>query len=137
LGDLKIPFFHAAEVPEVILQITAKKNGIELETFDFTPVIAKVKGYSGAELEAVMLQARWFARRAGRERVTQDDLLAAADDYLPTRNDRMIAFMEILAMLEASSRRLIPAEQLQRYSREELVRRAQQLRMELSAEGLL
>jgi len=137
LGDLKIPFFHAAEVPEIILKVTAKRNNVELADFDFAPVLEKVKGYSGAELEAVMLQSRWFARRAGRRSVNQENLLAAADDYLPSRNDRMIAFMELLAMLEASSRRLIPEKQLQKYNRDELVLRAQQLRLELSAEGLL
>lgn len=137
LGDLKIPFFHATEVPEVILKVTAKKNNIRLDEFDFAPIVEKVKDYSGAELEAVVLQSRWFARRAGRDNVTLEDLLAAAEDYMPSRNDRMIAFMEILAMLEASSRRLIPKKYLEKYDREELALRAQQLRLELGAEGLL
>ncbi|MBI3919901.1 MAG: ATP-binding protein [Armatimonadetes bacterium] len=137
LGDLKIPFFHSTEVPEIVLRVSAKKNGIHLEEFDFSSVLAKVADYSGAELEAVMLQARWFARRAGRESVGLEDLLAAYDDYMPSRNERMISFMEVLAMLEASSKRLIPAKYLEKYDRAELALRGQQLRRELSAEGLL
>ncbi len=137
LGDLKIPLFFAADAPEEVLRLSAKRHGIELRTGDLGPVLERTKGYSPAELEAVVLHARWFARRAGRKSVTRKDLLDAANDYIPSRNDRMIEFMEILAALEASSKRMLPEKYLSEYDREQLVTRAHQLRAALSLEGLL
>jgi SpoVK/Ycf46/Vps4 family AAA+-type ATPase len=60
-GDIKIPLFFAAEDPEAVLKINAKKRGFQLEEFDFAPIVEKVKGFSPAELNAVLTQARWFA----------------------------------------------------------------------------
>jgi AAA+ superfamily predicted ATPase len=137
LGDLKIPFFFAAEDPESIIRRSAERNHVTLKAKDLSSVLAKVKGYSAAELEAVTLQSRWFARRNGHKNVTLDDLNAAAADYIPARNDKVIEFMEILAILEASSMRLLPAKYRDSYDRTGLVDRANQLRMELSARGLL
>ncbi len=137
LGDLKIPLFFAAQDPEAVIRASARKNNIILKVDDLSPVLEKVKGYSGAELEAVVLSARWFARRAGRKKVLIDDLLSAAKDYIPARNDKMIRYMEILAILEASSLRMLPPEYRQNYDRSQLMEQAHQLRMELVARGLI
>jgi SpoVK/Ycf46/Vps4 family AAA+-type ATPase len=137
LGDLKIPFFFAAQDPEAVIRRVAEKNHVSLRAGDLAPVLEKVKGYSAAELEAVTLQSRWFARRNGHKTVSLDDLSAAADDYIPSRNDNVIEYMEILALLEASSKRLLPDKYRENYDRNELVERAHLLRMELSARGLL
>ncbi|MBW3622273.1 MAG: ATP-binding protein [Armatimonadetes bacterium] len=137
LGDLKIPFFFAAQDPEAVIRRVAEKNHVPLRVPDMAPVLELVKGYSAAELEAVTLQSRWVARRNGHKNVTQNDLTAAAEDYIPARNDKVIEYMEILAILEASSKRLLPANYREGYDRNELVERAHYLRMELSARGLL
>lgn len=137
LGDLKIPFFFAAEDPEAVIRLSAKRNGITLKAQDLSPVLELVKGYSGAELEAVTLRSRWFARRAGRRSVQIDDLIAAAKDYIPARNDKMIEYMELLAVLEASSMRMLPEKYREGYDRESFTLKAHALRMELSALGML
>jgi AAA+ superfamily predicted ATPase len=137
LGDLKIPFFFAAENPEAVIRRSADRNHVHLRASDLTPVLEKTAGYSPAELEAVTLQSRWFARRNGRKTVGLDDLLAAADDYIPSRNDKVIEYMELLAILEASSKRLLPSKYRDRYDRQEIVERAHMLRMELSERGLI
>ncbi len=137
LGDLKIPFFFAAEDPEAVIRRSAVRNHLNLEAEDLSTVVELTRGYSAAELEAVTLQSRWFARRAGHTTVTLDDLRAAAEDYIPARNDKVIEYMEILALLEASSMRLLPAKYRDNYDRNELVERVHMLRMELSERGLL
>jgi len=137
LGDLKIPFFFAADNPEAVIRLSAKRNGIAIKASDLSPVLELVKGYSGAELEAVVLRSRWFARRAGRRSVQIDDLIAAAKDYIPSRNDKMIEYMELLAVLEASSVRMLPEKYREGYDRSSFTQRAHMLRMELSALGLL
>jgi SpoVK/Ycf46/Vps4 family AAA+-type ATPase len=137
LGDLKIPFFFAADDPEAVIRLSAKRNNIALKAQDLSEVLELVKGYSAAELEAVVLRSRWFARRAGRRNVTLDDLIAAAKDYIPSRNDKMIEYMELLAVLEASSMRMLPEKYKQNYDRDSIVAQAHKLRLELSSMGLL
>lgn len=137
LGDIKIPFFFGADDPEAVIRRVAEKNHVPLRVDDMKPVLEKVEGYSPAELEAVTLQSRWVARRNGHKNVSPKDLLAAAEDYIPARNDKVIEYMEILALLEASSMRLLPAKYRKDYDRNALVERAHYLRMELSARGLL
>ncbi|MGC8832660.1 MAG: AAA family ATPase [Armatimonadota bacterium] len=137
LGDLKIPFFFAADNPEAVIRLSAKRNNIALKAQDLSEVLELVKGYSAAELEAVVLRSRWFARRAGRRNVTLDDLIAAAKDYIPSRNDKMIEYMELLAVLEASSMRMLPEKYRQTYDRDSIVAQAHKLRLELSSMGLL
>ncbi len=135
LGDLKIPFFFSAEDPEELIKIAAKNNGIKMRAGDLKPVAEKLKGYSPAELESVVLHARWFARRSGRDTVTQTDLANAAEDFIPSRNDKMIEYMELLAILEASSRRMLPENYSRDYDRNVLLGRVSRLRTELSMEG--
>lgn len=137
LGDLKIPFFFACDAPEDVLRLTARRNNIELPTEGVAEVVEKLRGYSAAEIEAVTLQSRWFARRAGRAAVAVEDLQAAVEDYIPSRNEKMIEFMEILALLESSSMRYLPERYASAYDRAELFTRAQLLRAELTAQGLL
>ncbi len=135
-GDIKIPLFFAAEDPEAVLKINAKKRGFKLEDFDFAPVVEKVKGFSPAELNAVLTQARWFALEDNSSVITFDHLMRAATTYTPSRNEQMIAYMEALAALECTDQRLLvpPYNEM---SREDLMKRARTLRFELASQGLL
>ncbi len=135
-GDIKIPLFFAAEDPETVLRISAKKRGFALDDFDFAPIIEKVQGYSPAELNAVLTQARWFALEDNSPVITFDHLMRAASTYTPSRNEQMIDYMETLAALECTDQRLLVSP-YREMSREELSRRAQELRFALSAQGLL
>jgi hypothetical protein len=62
--------------------------------------------------------------------------MRAATTYTPSRNEQMIAYMEALAALECTDQRLLvpPYSEM---SREELMRRARDLRFELASQGLL
>ncbi|MFN4179608.1 MAG: AAA family ATPase [Armatimonadota bacterium] len=135
-GDIKIPLFFAAEDPEAVLRINAQKRGFKLEEFDFSPIIEKVKGFSPAELNAVLTQARWFALEDNSPVITFDHLMRAATTYTPSRNEQMIAYMEALAALECTDQRLLVSPYSE-MSREELMRRTRELRFELASQGLL
>ncbi len=135
-GDIKIPLFYAAEDPEQVIQICARRRNFALDDFDFAPVLEKVRGFSPAELNAVLTQARWFALEDGSPTITFDHLYRAATTYTPARNELMIRYMEVLSALECTDRRLLvpPYRDL---SREELMSQAQELRAQLSLSGLL
>lgn len=109
--DLKIPFFFPEDMGTrtAILGASARKNGIDLAPdVDLVPVAEATSGYSSAELELVMLAAGAIADDAGQASVTQADLVQATQDVIPSRDTRMLAYMELLAVFESSSRRMLP-----------------------------
>ncbi len=46
---------------------------------------------------------------SGDNALTNDDLAHAIRDYLPSRDVQMLEYMELLAVFEASNRRMLPA----------------------------
>ena len=120
--DRKIPFFYpqsSAEV-ETILLAQFKKNRVqhELSFPEQREELQPIIGMSNADIEALVLLASEYANQraeeaggaaAGRDTPVQlDDLRRAARDYLPPRDLDMLEFMELLAVFEASNRRMLP-----------------------------
>ncbi len=114
--DRKIPFLYA-QTPEEVEQIARallRKNKIktQVEPADIRDGFStKLVGYSNADIEAVILMANDDAARAGGQSapVTAEHFLRAATDYFPSRDAELLEYMELLAVFEASSRRLLPA----------------------------
>ena len=122
--DLKVPFFlpETPEEQEAILRKMAEKNGVALQAANLSPVTERTKGASGADLEAIILLAAQIADEQGHSTVTDEDLRAAALDYVPMRDEGTIAYMTLLAVYYCSSRRLLP-ERFREMSNEEIGRR--------------
>ena len=135
-GDLKIPVFFATEDPEAVLRISAQRRKFQLAEFDWTPILEKVPGYSPAELNAVLTQARWFALEEGKSVLEFAHVLRGAETFTPSRNDQMIEYMEVLAVLECTDQRLL-SEKYQALTRADLLARSRELRFELQGQGLL
>ena len=109
--DLKVPFFFPESVVErkAILDAQVRKNRLVLaEGLTLDAAAEATKGYSAAELEAVILAASALSGVAGRNHVALEDVEQAVEDVIPSRDTRMLNFMEMLAVFEASSRRLLP-----------------------------
>jgi ATP-dependent 26S proteasome regulatory subunit len=133
--DRKIPFLYAQAPEDVerVLEASVKKNRIKAELEfprDRERVSQPIVGYSNADFEAIALLANDIgAERAGPDAaVTADDFARAVHDYLPSRDLEMLEYMELLAVFEASNRRMLPA----RYadlSVEQLQKRLDQLRL--------
>jgi transitional endoplasmic reticulum ATPase len=111
--DRKIPFLYSqtAEEVESVANALLKKNQIATGV-DFTSIretfSKKLIGYSNADVEAVILMANDDAARAGASTVSVDNFTHAASDYFPSRDSEMLEYMELLAVFESSSRRLLP-----------------------------
>jgi transitional endoplasmic reticulum ATPase len=111
--DRKIPFFYpqtSAEV-ETIVQAQLRKNKVthELRFPEHRELLTPIVGMSNADIEAVVLLSTDYAsQRADNAPVTAEDLGKAAHDYLPSRDTEMLEFMELLAVFEASNRRMLP-----------------------------
>ncbi len=109
--DVKIPFFFP-ETPEERREVTSavlRKAQLVLdEGATLDAVVAGTAGYSAAEIEAVVLAAANFAAWEGREALTEADLVRAVNDLIPSRDLRMLEYMELLAVFESSARRMLP-----------------------------
>jgi AAA+ superfamily predicted ATPase len=113
--DRKIPFLYS-QTPEDVERVALaliKKNRFRLDVA--LPTIrdefsARLVGYSNADVEAVLVMANDdTAREAGGEAtITAAHLRRAASDYFPSRDGELLEYMELLAVFEASSRRLLP-----------------------------
>ncbi|MEI8191443.1 MAG: AAA family ATPase, partial [candidate division NC10 bacterium] len=114
--DRKIPFLYSQtpEEIEAVARALVKKNKVKTGV-DFVSIRdgfgKKLVGYSNADVEAVVLLANDTAAREsdGDAPVQAEHFLAAAADYFPSRDVELLEYMELLAVFEASSRRLLPA----------------------------
>ena len=114
--DRKIPFLYVqtAEEVELVAKALLRKNKIKTDV-DLVSMrdsfSSKLIGYSNADIEAVILLAN---DEAARESDSDAPVLArhfqqAAIDYFPSRDAELLEYMELLAVFESSSRRLLPA----------------------------
>lgn len=114
--DRKIPFLYVqtAEEVELVAKALLRKNKIKTDV-DLTSIrdsfSRKLIGYSNADIEAVLLLANEDAAResGGDAPVLAKHFQQAAIDYFPSRDVELLEYMELLAVFESSSRRLLPA----------------------------
>lgn len=120
--DLKIPFFAPQNAAEraAIVRAVLRRHRIEadLAEEELSALLEGLDGYAAADLEAVVLlanddlQSGWVPEGASEEAppaaLTLPYLQRAVVDYMPTRELAMIRYMELLAVHEASNRRLLP-----------------------------
>jgi SpoVK/Ycf46/Vps4 family AAA+-type ATPase len=138
--DKKIPLLYAQTAEEVEAVVIAQLRKHRLQnalTFpdDREAVSVPMVGLSNADFEAVVLLASELAAgpdpsapvRIGREQMAQ-----AIADYLPSRDVKMLEYMELLAVFEASNRKMLPRK-YQTMSAEELQARLELLRLECGA----
>ncbi len=114
--DRKIPFLYpqSAEEVEAVLLAQVRKHKLKVEIEfprDRAQVSQPIVGYSNADFEALALLANdYAAERGGPDAaIVVDDFVKAVADYLPSRDIEMLEYMELLAVFEASNRRMLPA----------------------------
>jgi transitional endoplasmic reticulum ATPase len=109
--DVKIPLFYAGDAGEVLAILGALLTRYGLgddKTLGLLNAQAqRLVGYSNADIEAVVLLAKTLIVDSAA--FTEQTLAQAVDDYLPSRDDAMIEFMNLLAVFEASRRQWLPA----------------------------
>ena len=113
--DRKIPFLYVQtpEEVELVAKALLRKNKIKTDV-DLVSIrdsfSSKLIGYSNADIEAVILLANEDAAResGGDAPVLASHFQRAAVDYFPSRDAELLEYMELLAVFESSSRRLLP-----------------------------
>ena len=136
--DMKIPFFFPEDPTErkLIFEALVRKNKIEVaEDTRFDGAVDDTEGYSGAELEAILLTASRLAGEDDSDAVQQAHLDQAVQDVIPSRDTRMLEYMEMLAVFESSARRMLP-ERYRGLETEEVQARLDTLRQVLGRRAL-
>jgi len=135
--DKKIPLLYAQSPEEVEAVVIAQLRKHRLQnalTFpaDREAVSAPMLGLSNADFEAVVLLASELAAGADHTaevRIGREQMVQALADYLPSRDVKMLEYMELLAVFEASNRKMLP-KKYQTMSADELQARLELLRLE-------
>jgi AAA+ superfamily predicted ATPase len=130
--DLKLPFLLPDETArEAILHVTFKTLNVPAGDLDFGMFAQKTESYSGADLKELVRVAQRRAVFSGREAVTTEDLQFALEDYLPPGAARPneIRLMELSAVLNCTSRSLLPPEYLKQLEAGTLQAELQALQM--------
>ncbi|MDB4955419.1 MAG: ATPase central domain protein [Myxococcales bacterium] len=132
--DRKIPFLYPQTPSEVedIFKAQIRKHALQT-TIEFPRdralVSEKVLGYSNADFEAIALLANDYAAEENADTpISVAHFQQAVADYLPSRDLEMLEYMELLAVFEASNRRMLP-EKYARLTVDELQKRLAELKL--------
>lgn len=94
-----------ATTREALFRVMIRRGGFTTDITDFTEFADKTKRLSGADIEVIVRHADTH----GEPGVNRDDLLWAIGDYMPQAQQTQIARMTLLAVANARSRALLPA----------------------------
>ena len=83
-------------------------------------------GLSGADVEAILIRARMKSALENQADLAEEDLKAALADFIPPSYPTEIELQTLAAVLECTSRSLLP-EQYRTKERGEIVRRTNEL----------
>src|SRR5215470_1775150 len=110
-----------------LLRAMMKKGGMAAFSADLEKFFLDRAGnLSGADIEAVLIRSRMRAALAKKAAVDEDDIKAALDDFIPPSYPTEIELQNIVAVLECTSKNLLP-KQWRDADRKELIRRANEL----------
>lgn len=107
--ELKIPFPPPTEkeIAEIFPAVCLQEQ-YPVAVKDFTRFAKRVKGYTGAEILAVMHTAYKHALLAGRDAITPSDVEFGIEDFIPARDEAEFRYMREIALKECSSKSLRP-----------------------------
>ena len=112
-----------------LFRVMQKKTGVSVDVPSFASLIPEgTRQFSGADIEAVMVRAKFKALAEGREQVAVDDLKAVLADFIPPSYPLEIELQNLVAVQECTSRELLP-EEFRKMDRDEVTRRVRELKM--------
>lgn len=111
-----------------LFRAMARKTGVTVDLPSFSSVLPEsAKGFSGADIEAVMVRSKFRALAAGREEVSREDLESVLADFVPPSYPLEIELQNLVAVQECTSRELLP-EKYRDMDRDVISRRVRELK---------
>lgn len=109
-SDDRIPLLMPGfEEIGAIFAVMFKRYEIPTSITDFDLFALDVKGFSGADIESIVLKSFRFAKERDKDQVDEEALREAIADFIPSASRSEIDLMTLLAISESSSRRLLPS----------------------------
>ncbi len=112
---------------QAIVDVMLRKNKIEHEVKDWSPITKNKLTLSGADIESMLIRMRRLARLAGRKAAAQEDVEKIAAEFSPARDEMAVEYQMLVAAREATSRDMVP-EAYRNLTPTELSQRIEQLR---------
>jgi SpoVK/Ycf46/Vps4 family AAA+-type ATPase len=110
-----------------LLRAMQKKTGTEIRSEEVEKFFLQHAGtLSGADIEAVLIRARLKSTLENEAAVGMDDLKAALEDFVPPSYPTEIELQNLVAVLECTSKSLLP-EKYRQMDRGEIIRRTNEL----------
>ncbi|MCA2977835.1 MAG: ATP-binding protein [Myxococcaceae bacterium] len=104
-----------------------KKTKVSVDVPDFSK-LTDGHPFSGADIEAILIRAKFKAATDGRDAVTRGDVEAVVKDFVPPSYPLEIELQNLVAVQECTSRELLP-EAFQTLERDEVTRRIRELKV--------
>jgi ATP-dependent 26S proteasome regulatory subunit len=118
---------HTDEERLGMLHAVMKKAGVGVASPEVQAVFLKrATGLSGADVEAIVTRARMKNALDNQAVLGAEDLTAALDDFIPPSYPTEIELQTLAAVLECTSKSLLPAE-YRTMDRGEIIRRTNEL----------
>jgi len=118
---------HTDEERLAMLRAMQKKSGMQIASAEAEQVFLKNSvGLSGADVEAVLVRARMRSLMQNEPALGEDDLKAALEDFIPPSYPTEIELQTLCAVLECTSKSLLP-EEYRAMDRGEIIRRTNEL----------
>jgi AAA+ superfamily predicted ATPase len=110
-AEVHLPLFNPRDEAEVryMFRVMAKKNKFTLDPATLPDDLAS-RGYSGADIESIVLSAKRLALTKGRDQVTAEDVAQAIGDFVPSAQGLEKEKQELAAVLECTSMSFLPAD---------------------------
>jgi AAA+ superfamily predicted ATPase len=119
-----------------LFETLVRKLDLSMRRFSVGELLKKfTHEFSGADLEAVLIRAKFKAAMEGRSFVTKEDMDDTMADFVPPAYPHEIELQNLVAVIECTSKEMIPR-RLQNLNRTKLVKDIQELKA-LLGEGPL
>lgn len=115
-----------------LLEVMLRKTGLgymDMADFD-DEFIDEMNVKSGADMEAALTRAKFKAATLGIDKVNIDIIAQVFNDFLPPTYPEQIELMNYAAVLECTSKELLPP-RFRKIPREDVLRKVQELKMDI------
>jgi len=119
-----------------LFETLVRKLDLSIRRFPVGELLKKfTREFSGADLEAVLIRAKFKAAMEGRTFITKEDMDETMADFVPPAYPHEIELQNLVAVVECTSKEMVP-KRLQNLNRTKLVKDIQELKS-LLGEGAL
>jgi SpoVK/Ycf46/Vps4 family AAA+-type ATPase len=111
-----------------LARVVGRKVKLKTELPSFAALLPKGAQMSGADIEAVLVRAKFRALAQGREEPTEEDVRLVVADFVPPSYPLEIELQNLAAVQECTSRELLP-EVYRTMERDTVTRRIRELKL--------